>query len=131
MGMRWPPALLGSVHVCIWPGLALLPPPQPRPSQWGRQKGYPLGLEAEQRAVLAMKAQQCVSVPSLHCFMLGCKQHFVFIACNCNPDGSALGLEGCDPGTGQCHCLPHVLGRTCELCQHGYYGLQAAVGCKR
>ncbi|XP_021269242.1 laminin subunit gamma-3 isoform X1 [Numida meleagris] len=50
--------------------------------------------------------------------------------CNCNPDGSALGLEGCDPGTGQCHCLPHVLGRTCGLCQHGYYGLQPAVGCK-
>uniref|UniRef100_A0A669QPU3 Laminin subunit gamma-3 n=1 Tax=Phasianus colchicus TaxID=9054 RepID=A0A669QPU3_PHACC len=50
--------------------------------------------------------------------------------CNCNPDGSAMGPEGCDPGTGQCHCLPHVLGRTCELCQHGYYGLQPAVGCK-
>ncbi|NXL95306.1 LAMC3 protein, partial [Alectura lathami] len=50
--------------------------------------------------------------------------------CNCNPDGSAPELEGCDPGTGQCHCLPHVTGRTCGLCQHGYYGLQPTVGCK-
>ncbi|GAB0198490.1 laminin subunit gamma-3 [Grus japonensis] len=50
--------------------------------------------------------------------------------CDCNPDGSVPGLEGCDPGTGQCHCLPHVTGRTCGLCQPGYYGLQPAVGCK-
>ncbi|XP_053940479.1 laminin subunit gamma-3 isoform X2 [Cuculus canorus] len=51
-------------------------------------------------------------------------------ACDCNPDGSAPGLEGCDPTTGQCRCLPHVMGRACELCQPGYYGLQPAVGCK-
>ncbi|XP_075572638.1 laminin subunit gamma-3 [Pelecanus crispus] len=50
--------------------------------------------------------------------------------CDCSPDGSAPGMEGCDPGTGQCHCLPHVTGRTCGLCQPGYYGLQPAVGCR-
>ncbi|XP_061867634.1 laminin subunit gamma-3 [Colius striatus] len=50
--------------------------------------------------------------------------------CDCNPNGSAPGLEGCDPGTGQCHCLPHVMGRDCGLCQPGYYDLQPAVGCK-
>ncbi|XP_069729416.1 LOW QUALITY PROTEIN: laminin subunit gamma-3 [Phaenicophaeus curvirostris] len=50
--------------------------------------------------------------------------------CDCNPDGSATGLEGCDPITGQCRCLPHVMGRACELCQPGYYDLQPAVGCK-
>ncbi|NWY56691.1 LAMC3 protein, partial [Chionis minor] len=50
--------------------------------------------------------------------------------CDCNPDGSAPGQEGCDPGTGQCRCLPHVTGRACGLCQPGYYGLQPAVGCK-
>uniref|UniRef100_A0A8B9UBN4 Laminin subunit gamma 3 n=1 Tax=Anas zonorhyncha TaxID=75864 RepID=A0A8B9UBN4_9AVES len=44
--------------------------------------------------------------------------------CDCNPDGSAPGPEGCDPSTGQCRCLPHVTGRTCGLCQPGYYGLQ-------
>ncbi|NXN95811.1 LAMC3 protein, partial [Rhinopomastus cyanomelas] len=50
--------------------------------------------------------------------------------CDCNPDGSAPGPEGCDPVTGQCRCLPHVTGRACSLCQPGYYGLQPAVGCK-
>ncbi|KFQ92965.1 Laminin subunit gamma-3, partial [Nipponia nippon] len=50
--------------------------------------------------------------------------------CNCNPNGSVPGLEGCDPSTGQCHCLPHVTGRACGLCQPGYYGLQPVVGCK-
>ncbi|KAM6399992.1 laminin subunit gamma-3 [Rhynochetos jubatus] len=50
--------------------------------------------------------------------------------CDCNPDGSAPGPEGCDPSTGQCRCLPHVTGRACGLCQPGYYGLQPAVGCK-
>lgn len=53
------------------------------------------------------------------------------VACDCNPDGSAPGPEGCDPSTGQCRCLPHVTGRTCGLCQPGYYGLQPTVGCKR
>lgn len=52
-------------------------------------------------------------------------------ACDCNPDGSAPGLEGCDPSTGQCRCLPHVTGRACGRCQPGYYDLQPAVGCKR
>ncbi|NXW41416.1 LAMC3 protein, partial [Nyctiprogne leucopyga] len=50
--------------------------------------------------------------------------------CDCNPDGSAPGLEGCDRSTGQCRCLPHVTGRACSLCQPGYYGLQPTVGCK-
>ncbi|XP_071622239.1 laminin subunit gamma-3 isoform X2 [Heliangelus exortis] len=51
-------------------------------------------------------------------------------ACDCHPNGSVPGLEGCDPSTGQCHCLPHVMGRTCGLCQPGYYGLQPTLGCK-
>ncbi|KAM6297000.1 laminin subunit gamma-3 [Aegotheles albertisi] len=50
--------------------------------------------------------------------------------CDCNPNGSVPGMEGCDPGTGQCRCLPHVMGRACGLCQPGYYSLQPAVGCK-
>lgn len=53
------------------------------------------------------------------------------IACDCNPNGSDLRLESCDPGTGQCHCLPHVTGRACGQCQPGYYGLEPTVGCKR
>ncbi|XP_068771115.1 laminin subunit gamma-3 [Struthio camelus] len=50
--------------------------------------------------------------------------------CECNPEGSAPGREGCDAATGQCPCLPHVAGRDCGRCQPGYHGLQPAVGCK-
>nr|XP_021399181.2 LOW QUALITY PROTEIN: laminin subunit gamma-3 [Lonchura striata domestica] len=50
--------------------------------------------------------------------------------CDCNPSGSDPRMEGCDPGTGQCHCLPHVTGRACGQCQPGYYGLEPTVGCK-
>ncbi|NXU87447.1 LAMC3 protein, partial [Xiphorhynchus elegans] len=50
--------------------------------------------------------------------------------CDCNPNGSDPGQEGCDPITGQCRCLPHVTGRACGHCQPGYYGLEPTVGCK-
>ncbi|XP_044848953.1 laminin subunit gamma-3 [Mauremys mutica] len=50
--------------------------------------------------------------------------------CECNPVGSAQGLEACDPLTGQCTCLPHVTGRDCSRCQTGFYDLQPGTGCK-
>uniref|UniRef100_A0A8C4VW64 Laminin subunit gamma-3 n=1 Tax=Gopherus evgoodei TaxID=1825980 RepID=A0A8C4VW64_9SAUR len=50
--------------------------------------------------------------------------------CECNPVGSAHGLEACDPLTGQCTCLPHVTGRDCSRCQPGFYDLQPGTGCK-
>ncbi|XP_024048677.2 laminin subunit gamma-3 [Terrapene carolina triunguis] len=50
--------------------------------------------------------------------------------CECNPVGSAQGLEACDLLTGQCTCLPHVTGRDCSRCQPGYYDLQPGTGCK-
>ncbi|KAM8796644.1 laminin subunit gamma-3 [Eudromia elegans] len=52
------------------------------------------------------------------------------LPCDCNPQGSVPGQEGCDAATGQCPCLPHVAGRDCSRCQPGYHGLQPAVGCK-
>ncbi|XP_067398048.1 laminin subunit gamma-3 [Emydura macquarii macquarii] len=51
-------------------------------------------------------------------------------SCECDPVGSAQGLEACDPLTGQCGCLPHVTGRDCSHCQPGYYDLQPGTGCK-
>ncbi|NXD14714.1 LAMC3 protein, partial [Nothocercus nigrocapillus] len=52
------------------------------------------------------------------------------LPCDCNPQGSVPGREGCDAVTGQCPCLPHVAGRDCGHCQLGYHGLQPAVGCE-
>jgi laminin alpha 1/2 len=35
--------------------------------------------------------------------------------CECNPDGVKVGST-CDPQTGQCQCLPGILGRACDQC---------------
>ncbi|XP_072488849.1 laminin subunit gamma-3 isoform X2 [Notamacropus eugenii] len=50
--------------------------------------------------------------------------------CNCNPSGSAQEQGACDPGTGQCSCLPHVIGRDCSRCSPGFYDLQPEKGCQ-
>ncbi|XP_041048727.1 laminin subunit gamma-3 [Carcharodon carcharias] len=49
--------------------------------------------------------------------------------CNCDPVGSTNEVQTCNPGSGQCECLPHVNGRDCSQCEPGYYNLQPAVGC--
>ncbi|XP_067868245.1 laminin subunit gamma-3-like [Heterodontus francisci] len=49
--------------------------------------------------------------------------------CDCNPIGSINEFQICNPGSGQCECLPHVTGRDCSQCEPGYYNLQPAVGC--
>lgn len=52
-------------------------------------------------------------------------------ACNCSPGGSVSERTPCDPGTGQCACLPHVTGRDCHFCSPGFYDLQPGRGCRR
>ncbi|XP_053321438.1 laminin subunit beta-4 [Spea bombifrons] len=47
---------------------------------------------------------------------LGCRY------CNCNPFGS-LPSSICDPISGQCQCQKYAVGRYCEECLPGYWGL--------
>ena len=43
-----------------------------------------------------------------------------YLACDCNPQGSASG--SCD-SDGKCtDCKPNVLGDKCTACRDGYYG---------
>ncbi|XP_047556856.1 laminin subunit gamma-3 isoform X2 [Lutra lutra] len=50
--------------------------------------------------------------------------------CGCHPKGSVSEQRTCDPVTGQCPCLPHVMGRDCSRCSPGFYDLQAGRGCR-
>ncbi|XP_045879580.1 laminin subunit gamma-3 [Meles meles] len=50
--------------------------------------------------------------------------------CGCHPEGSISEQSTCDPVTGQCPCLPHVMGRDCGRCGPGFYDLQAGRGCR-
>ncbi|XP_022356069.1 laminin subunit gamma-3-like, partial [Enhydra lutris kenyoni] len=50
--------------------------------------------------------------------------------CGCHPEGSVSEQRTCDLVTGQCPCLPHVMGRDCGHCSPGFYDLQAGRGCR-
>lgn len=54
--------------------------------------------------------------------------------CNCHPAGSYNHF--CDPSTGQCPCRPGVVGRLCDTCTIGYWGIKKIldskyIGCLR
>ncbi|KAI4893038.1 hypothetical protein NFI96_020157, partial [Prochilodus magdalenae] len=51
--------------------------------------------------------------------------------CACNPSGTSISSNECDPDTGRCLCLSHVTGRDCSQCEAGYFNLQPGVGCER
>uniref|UniRef100_A0A663EQT0 Laminin subunit beta 4 n=1 Tax=Aquila chrysaetos chrysaetos TaxID=223781 RepID=A0A663EQT0_AQUCH len=54
---------------------------------------------------------------------LGCQP------CNCDPSGS-LPFSVCDPATGDCLCQRFAMGRRCEKCIVGYWGLgNSLYGC--
>lgn len=52
--------------------------------------------------------------------------YFYFAACGCNTDYS-LGF-GCNPSTGQCECLPGVIGEKCDHCPYRWV-LKENEGC--
>lgn len=174
-GMRWLPALLGSVHVRTAPRGQLTCSQNPPSSEGRGWKGMPSRFRDDGWFRLSPSVPECsllscstAILPQRYSGLQGlfllepcltgergssrCQEFSLSapflqpyppapcrdlravlspIACDCNPNGSDPRLEGCDPGTGQCHCLPHVTGRACGQCQPGYYGLEPAVGCKR
>ncbi|XP_057713602.1 laminin subunit gamma-1 [Corythoichthys intestinalis] len=52
-------------------------------------------------------------------------------ACACSPHGTLGGQTGCSTVTGQCPCLPNVVGRDCGACQPGFFNLHSGNGCER
>ncbi|XP_043572577.1 laminin subunit beta-3-like [Chiloscyllium plagiosum] len=51
------------------------------------------------------------------------------VQCTCN----GLGLQpdsSCNPTTGQCNCLPNVVGPNCDRCAEGFWNLRRGIGCE-
>ncbi|KAL4226155.1 Laminin subunit beta-1 [Mactra antiquata] len=50
------------------------------------------------------------------------------IECICNPIGTDPNGGDCDRITGQCPCLPNVVGQKCDMSAPGYYNMTEGVG---
>ncbi|KAE8622758.1 hypothetical protein XENTR_v10005363 [Xenopus tropicalis] len=50
--------------------------------------------------------------------------------CTCNPQGMERD-QPCDSETGQCKCLPNVLGQRCDQCATNHWNLASGRGCER
>ncbi|XP_054168822.1 laminin subunit beta-1-like isoform X2 [Oppia nitens] len=51
------------------------------------------------------------------------------VECVCNPLGTDSGRGYCDPSTGQCPCLPNVLGKSCDRCAVNHWKIASGQGC--
>ena len=61
------------------------------------------------------------------------QQHsmFQFTACECHPKGSEPTVSGvidCNLDSGQCPCLPNVIGRKCDVCDDGFWNIESGNG---
>lgn len=55
---------------------------------------------------------------------LGCTK------CECDPQGTENG-QSCDSETGQCRCLPNVIGQRCDQCATQHWNLASGRGCQQ
>lgn len=60
----------------------------------------------------------------------------IFLECTCNFLGTersqCLSRDDClcQRATGQCQCLPHVIGLTCDHCAPNFWNLASGRGCE-
>ena len=50
--------------------------------------------------------------------------------CVCNLLGTNQNAGPCDPGTGQCPCLPNVVGKSCDRCEVNHWKIASGEGCE-
>lgn len=59
---------------------------------------------------------------------------FYFVECQCHPLGTARDANDtvlpCDRITGQCPCLPNVIGENCDMCAPDHWKLASGTGCE-
>lgn len=70
-----------------------------------------------------------------HSLMSISAQCLLVPGCSCNPlgtDPSTCGPQQChcDRHSGQCHCLPHVEGQSCDRCSPNFWNLASGKGCQ-
>ena len=52
------------------------------------------------------------------------------VRCECNTHGTqGNSADNCDSTSGQCRCLPNVVGAKCDQCKADHYGLETGNGC--
>lgn len=49
--------------------------------------------------------------------------------CRCNVLGTDKNAGPCDHHTGQCPCLPHVIGQLCDSCEEYHWRIASGQGC--
>ncbi|XP_066582072.1 laminin subunit beta-1 [Prorops nasuta] len=49
--------------------------------------------------------------------------------CQCNVLGTDQSAGFCDHRTGQCPCLPHVIGQLCDTCEENHWRIASGQGC--
>ncbi|OAD54662.1 Laminin subunit beta-1 [Eufriesea mexicana] len=49
--------------------------------------------------------------------------------CQCDVLGTDRNAEPCDHRTGQCPCLPHVIGLLCDTCEENHWRIASGQGC--
>ena len=55
---------------------------------------------------------------------------YCFTGCICNPIGTDPDGGECDRVTGQCPCLPNVIGQNCDQCAPAHWDLASNNGCQ-
>ncbi|XP_001607740.1 laminin subunit beta-1 [Nasonia vitripennis] len=50
-------------------------------------------------------------------------------SCQCNILGTDAKAGPCDHRTGQCPCLPHVIGQLCDTCEENHWRIASGEGC--
>lgn len=49
--------------------------------------------------------------------------------CGCNVLGTDKAAGSCNHRTGQCPCLPHVIGQLCDSCEENHWRIASGQGC--
>jgi hypothetical protein len=90
-------------------------------------------------SVAALHSSFCFFILFFHspsssvCTLLPCRAQVACLlvaACLCNILGTRRNAGACDRISGQCMCLPHVLGTKCDQCERNYWKLASGMGCE-